>query len=247
MSFLQCELDGLSESERQTLCRAALLDRPFSKEDLFNVADLTNIQVHDALEKFTERKLLLKRQKGTKWMGYQFRTSSLRQVAEDSLTLDDRRKQHRFISEYLRTAKADPALIAAHYLQGQTGVQALSFTLEAIHIATASYALQRAMAYLSQAKFLVSQTKDLLTADEEVLSRLQMTLVQAEIAFYNGDTESAKAGLDVVLNDSTKYNNTSGQTPQFRHSLIRMRAFATFKLGGNLARLAKSCRSDSVF
>ena len=49
--LLQSELDGLSESERQTLCRAALLDRPFSKEDLFNVADLTNIQVHDALEK----------------------------------------------------------------------------------------------------------------------------------------------------------------------------------------------------
>ena len=74
-----------------------------------------------------------------------------------------------------------------------------------------------------------------------------MTLVQAEIAFYNGDTESAKAGLDVVLSDSTKYNNAAGQTPQFRHSLIRMRAFAT-KLGGNLeARLANHAEAIQFF
>ena len=245
--LLQSELDGLSESERQTLCRAALLDRPFSRTDLANVVSLTDLQLHDALEEFTERKLLLKTAKGDEDIGYQFRTSSLRQVAEDSLTHDDRRKTHCLISEYLRTTKADPALIAAHYLQGQNWVQALSFTLEAIHIATASYALQRAMAYLSQAKFLISQTKNLLTPDEEILSSLQMTLVQAEIAFYNGDTESAKAGLDVVLKDSSKYNNAAGQTPQFRQSLLRMRAFAT-KLGGNLAaRLSKHAEAIQFF
>jgi class 3 adenylate cyclase/tetratricopeptide (TPR) repeat protein len=246
--LLQTELDCLTEAERRALSCSALLDRPFSEKDVVNAVSLSELEVHDALEKFTERKLLLRTTGADDQDGYQFRTSSLRQVAEDALTLEDRRKTHCLISEYLRTTKADPGLIAAHYLQGQNWAQALSFTMEAIHIATASFALQRAMAYLSQAKFLMKQAQGLLTPDEEILSALQMKLIQAEIAFYNGDTEGAQTGLEQVLHDSGSYKlGQSTQSPQFRHSLIRLRAFAT-KLGGNLAtRLANHSEAIEFF
>ena len=85
--------------------------------------------------------------------------------------------------------------------------------MEAIHIATASFALQRALAYLSQAKFLIDQSKGLLTPDEEILSGLQMKLIQAEIAFYDGDTAAAQSGLKTVLDDSRQYTQPNPSNP----------------------------------
>ncbi len=243
--LLQTELDHLTKTERHILSCAALLDRPFLKSDVASVTDTNLEDIETTIQNFLSKKLLLRSMQNEEGQGYQFRNSSLRQVAEDSLTFDVRRKTHCKISEYLTQNKADPALIAAHYLQGQAWGKALSFTLEAIHIATASFALQRASAYLSQARFLFEEAQDELSPGEEILANLQFNLVQAEIAFYNGDTTEAKDGLDVVLNACNHYKTAqSDQTPEFKHSLLRLSALAT-KLGGHLsARLGQ--HSDAI-
>ena len=246
--LLQTELDHLTANERRILSCAALLDRPFSKSDIGSVMDLSSEELEQIIDNFLSKKLLIRSMQNEEGSGFQFRNSSLRQVAEDALTFDVRRHTHCKISEYLTQQKADPALIAAHYLQGQAWVKALSFTLEAIHIATASYALQRASAYLSQARFLYKEAQSCLTKDEKVLAELQFNLVQAEIAFYNGDTTAAKDGLDLVLNACSQHKvPQDGQSAEFRHSLLRLSAFAT-KLGGNLsARLGQHNNAIQFF
>lgn len=233
--LLQSELDALNDRERRLLCSAALLDRPFSKEDFTLLIDTAKVDPVEALNTFLECKLLVKITPQGEEEGFQFRNSSLRQVAEDALTIDDRRAVHARIAEYLKSTRADPSLIAAHLIQAQSWTSALSFTLEAIHIATGSYALQRAKTFLKQADFLITEAQQIIEPDEEILAHLQMCLVKAEIAFYDGRTSDADEALEVVLKDCQRHaTHQQRQSAQFRHSLLRLRAFAT-KLGGNIA------------
>ena len=117
--LLQTELDHLTEEEQRILSCAALLDRPFSQSDIGSVMELSGEELEQVISKFLSKKLLVRSMQNEEGLGFQFRNSSLRQVAEDALTFDVRRHTHCKISKHLTQQRADPALIAAHYLQGQ--------------------------------------------------------------------------------------------------------------------------------
>ena len=237
---LQAEIDRLPNHEQDLLCRASILDKPFSLQELCSIFNAPESDIQRALDNFVKRKLLRVSADALTDAHYYFRNSSLRSVARDTLTLKDRKKSHYQFAQFLERNDADPAKIAMHYIEAQEWTEALRWTLEAIHIATSSYSLRRSHQYLEEAQSLYNKSKNDLSEHEEILAKLQLRLVESEIAFYEGDTEKAQANLNKVMKGCNFSVLSPENSPaQFKHSLIRLRALAT-RLSGNLAvRLAK--------
>ncbi len=150
------QIESLSESHRQALALAALLE-PDGQFDFTAWLTLLGgetqeIMAREVLAEATKKRLLRQVDEGR----YAFRSTDINKAL--AANLPEARRLHRQIAEILRQQEAEPLLIAHHYQQAGLTTEAARYLETAGTTAIAAQAMDSALAYFLRAARLVESS-----------------------------------------------------------------------------------------
>ena len=166
---LQARLDRLSELERTTLQRAAVIGRTFWDSAVIHMNDMADDPLHAsetiaALQALEKREMIFKRHTAifTSTQTYQFKHAILREVTYESVLLRDRPIFHKQVADWLADQSGEriaeyAGLIAEHYeLAGEKAKGAELYEMAAVRAQNMSNP-EGAIEYYGQALFLLAE------------------------------------------------------------------------------------------
>lgn len=166
---LQARLDRLSELERATLQRAAVVGRQFWDSAVIHMNELAEDPLHAsetlaALQALEKREMIFKRQTAvfTGTQSYYFKHSMMREVTYEGVLLRDRPIFHKQVADWLAEQSGEriaeyAGLIAEHYeLAGENGPSAELYEMAAMRAQDMSNPA-KALEFYGRALSLVSE------------------------------------------------------------------------------------------
>lgn len=166
---LQARLDRLSELERLTLQRAAVIGRVFWDSAVIHMNELADEPLHSsettsALHALEKRELIFPRQNSfiAGAQAYIFKHAMLREVAYESVLLRQRPAYHKQIADWLATKSGErvaeyASIIAEHYEQAGENVLAAELYEIAAQRAVDMYNVDVAIDYYGKALSLLTE------------------------------------------------------------------------------------------
>ncbi|GAB4281782.1 MAG: adenylate/guanylate cyclase domain-containing protein [Candidatus Promineifilaceae bacterium] len=187
---LQARLDRLSELERLTLQRAAVIGRVFWDSAVIHMNELADEPLHSsetisALHALEKRELIFPRQNSfiAGAQAYIFKHAMLREVAYESVLLRQRPAYHKQIADWLATKSGErvaeyASIIAEHYEQAGENVLAAELYEMAAQRAADMYNVDVAIDYYGKALSLLTEKMHEVSWQLRIQERLGKLLMQ---------------------------------------------------------------------